>query len=159
MNILFRFENIAALLILFVPFTLFAQNEAASDNTGYNTYLDSLNLGKELTISIEKNIPVKQDKKVEQEVKSVNTVKRSVVPNGFRIQILASTQVDAVREKKEELEEQILLPLYISFNSPYYKLLAGNFTSRDKAEKALVSIKESGIPDAWIISSEVFVKE
>lgn len=158
MNNLFQLVITLLFLSLVTPFNAFC-----------GTYLDTLNIGKELAVIFDEEEKVEKKTEVKytepssdsKQLKSESTqaVQRSVVPNGFRIQILASSSVDAVREKKNELEEVILLPMYISFKSPYYKLLAGNFTDRESAEKALAGVKEQGLTDAWIISSEVFKKE
>lgn len=166
MNNLYRLIITLLMFTLFFTGIVFSQDSTSLPKTGLPTYLDTLNIGKELIVSFPKKENTVENKSVEEnneDKKAVSNeplkISRSVIPNGFRIQILASSSVDAIKEKKAELEEQILLPMYISFKSPYYKLLAGNFTDRESAEKALAGIKDQGLTDAWIVSSEVFKKE
>jgi septal ring-binding cell division protein DamX len=69
----------------------------------------------------------------------------------FRIQCMASTQMDALQDAKKALESKSSYPVMVFANPPYFKLLVGEFSSRQDAERALYDIKGLGYPDAWIV--------
>ena len=117
------------------------------------TYLDTLNRGKEISL-ISDTISTGLSEK-----KDAPPAGKKIVPEGYRIQVLALTSMEAARAKKSAIESKLQLDVYIDFDKPYYKMYVGNYTNRKDAEKALNMIKESGYPDAWIVKSKVFVDE
>jgi hypothetical protein len=117
------------------------------------TYLDTLNRGKEVSL-IRDDISTGLSEK-----KDAPPAGKKILPEGYRIQVLALTSMEAARAKKSAIESKLQLDVYIDFDKPYYKMYVGNYTSRKDAEKALSMIKESGYPDAWIVKSKVFVDE
>ena len=119
----------------------------------FETYLDTLNRGKEISL-ISDTISTGLSEK-----KDTAPAGKKVVPEGYRIQVLALTSMEAARAKKSAIESDLQLDVYIDFDKPYYKMYVGNYTSRKDAEKALNMIKESGYPDAWIVKSKVFIDE
>ncbi len=122
------------------------------------TYLDTLNQGQELSLTDKKMPPsdVKEEK-VKVEKSDVEEIKNKV--DGFRIQLMASTDIEKLRAKKDAIESELNLKIYIEHDEPYYKVYAGDFTKRGKADKALVKVKESGYPDAWIVRTKVIVND
>lgn len=117
------------------------------------TYLDTLNRGKEISL-ISDTISTGISKK-----KDVAPEGKESIPNGYTIQVLALTSMEAARAKKSAIESELKLDVYIDFDKPYYKMYVGNYTNRKDAEKALNMIKEYGYTDAWIVKSKVFVDE
>lgn len=111
------------------------------------TFLDTLNRGNEIGLKISDSerasMPVSNTAMNQNE---------SVIR--YKIQLFASSQIETVRDQKREMEEKIDLPLSISFEAPYYKLLAGNFTQRASAEDNLKKLKKLGYTDAWIITTK-----
>ncbi len=121
--------------------------------TGDATYLDTLNQNKEVALA-------KTDFSeagLSAPSPSENTAKRQV--DGFRVQCFASSSIDAVREKKKEVESKTGLAAYIAYAEPYYKLHLGDFTSREKAEQGLQKIKRAGYADAWIVRSKIMTPQ
>ena len=117
----------------------------------YETYLDTLNRGKEMSLtndSIITGISRKEDSAPEG---------KKILPDGYRIQLMALSSMEAVRDKKSIAEEELQLKVYIDYDKPYYKVYVGDYINRKDAEKALNIIKQSGYPDAWIVKSKVFV--
>ena len=115
------------------------------------TYLDTLNRGKEMSLisdSISTGLSRKED--------SAPSGKK-IAPKGYRIQLMALSSMEAVREKKSIIEEDLQLKVYVDYDKPYYKVYVGDYIKRKHAEKALNEIKQSGYPDAWIVKSKVFV--
>lgn len=120
---------------------------------GAATYLDTLNAGQELSIAAE-DLATRESSMRRKSGASGDS--REVTPDGFRIQILASTSLETIREKKLRIESGLVMRAYVGFEEPYYKLCVGDFPGRDEAEEALVRIREQGYPDAWIVHSKVF---
>ena len=77
------------------------------------------------------------------------------VVDGFRIQILASSDIERARVEKKNMESHTRQPLYIVFDSPYYKLQVGDFARRSQAEDFLADLRKSGYNDAWIVAARV----
>lgn len=119
------------------------------------TFLDTLNTESELhLIILDSNllvIPTKKDKKSKSQKK--------IEKEGYRIQLIASSSIEAMRDKKKEVESKLRLSAYISYDPPFYKLYVGDFISRRSAEKARVKIERKGYPDAWIVKSKILVSK
>ncbi len=115
------------------------------------TFLDTLNRGKEISLS-EKDISTLAvtDKSVQSPKAEEETATR------FRIQILASSQVETVRVEKKTVEAQTTLPVFMSLEQPYYKLYIGDFSTKAEAEAKLPEIKKKGYQDAWIVRTRAF---
>ena len=138
---------------------------AADNKPPSLTFLDTLNKGRELAITGADYPPPPGQATATvvvpppPGVNSADTaagkkeIKREagVVPSRFRIQILASSHEYQVKQEKNRLAAKTKLPLIISFESPYYKLLAGDFVQRSEAENYLAQIKQLGYNDAWIV--------
>ena len=125
-----------------------AQEATESDNGEVSmTFLDSLNRGREIAVSI--------DTAEEAETVSppAETQKQSS-DDSFRIQIAASTQIESLHGEKEKLRSSTSLPVAILYDNPFYKLFAGTFQTRSDAESELPQIKELGYEDAWIVNTE-----
>ncbi len=112
------------------------------------TYLDELNKGKELSINSYK---VDRVRKQTPEVSASGDKGES--RSGFKIQLVASTSISSVRSAKKDAESKLSIPCFILFQSPYYKLAAGSFKTREEAEQKLEEIQGMGYPDAWIIKT------
>ncbi len=124
-----------------------------SKKTVQETYLDTLNRGREVSLVPDSSatlLPAKKD--------TIPSGKK-VFPEGFRIQLLASSSIEAVRAKKRTIEEELALTVYVDFDAPYYKVYVGDYKTRKEAEAALLKIKQAGYPDAWIVKAQVFVDQ
>jgi hypothetical protein len=126
------------------------------------TFLDTLNRGRELMIvhpdSFRQSVTAKAAaseyggvSQTEGGELMLDTREAGVVPSRYMVQVLASTSQVQVKQEKKKLAAKIKLPLFISFESPYYKLLAGNASQRGEAENILAQIKQLGYNDAWIV--------
>jgi hypothetical protein len=82
------------------------------------------------------------------------TTDPTVLISGFRVQMLATTDID---EANAEAEATLVGEwLYITFDPPAYKLRAGNFLVRDDAEEYAKFLQENGYPDSWVVPEKVF---
>lgn len=89
---------------------------------------------------------VNQDSRVERLMQKQRDVyAASNTMNGFRIQIfmeIGNEAVDHANVVKAEFEEQYPgLPIYLSYEQPYYRLRVGDFRNRVEAEKYLRILK------------------
>jgi hypothetical protein len=75
---------------------------------------------------------------------------------GFRVQIFASTSIDAANQKKAEAEA--LFPnewFYLHYDPPTYKVRAGNFQQRYEADRFVRQVAEQGFKEAWAVPEKV----
>ncbi len=151
-------------LMIFLNFLLFNtifSNMRISEKTEFNntimdvpvTYLDTLNQDKEISLNID-SLPSNNTF-----LENRTITKEKKVVKGFRIQIVASRSKDMVENKKMDVKSKIDMEIYIKYESPYYKMYAGDFTDREIANEALKRVKKAGYSDAWIVKSQVFVNE
>jgi hypothetical protein len=154
--------RIVLLIALTVISFVSAISAGSEDQKAPLTFLDSLNSGKELIVAIPDSarqsatlMPVSTGSGAEDQFDGGNAAmeqrEAGVVPSRFMVQVLASTSQQQVTLEKRNLAAKIKLPLSISYEAPYYKLLAGNVSQRDEAENILAQIKKLGYNDAWIV--------
>jgi hypothetical protein len=79
------------------------------------------------------------------------------VASGFRVQLLATTDVDEANALKADAEAAFAGEwFYVIFDPPTYKLRAGNFVEREEAEAYAKLLQDSGYSDAWVVPEKVF---
>jgi len=124
------------------------------------TYIDTLNAGRELAVS-EKEVTPAAAQIFEPVAAPAATVPAAAQTDRgapaaevYRIQVLASSQIDMIRSEKRNLESRTTQPVYITFSAPFYKLLVGDFTDRAAAEKHCTELKNQGYGDAWIVRGQ-----
>ena len=78
------------------------------------TFLDTLNKGKELHLSNADIISISQPQQ-----KTVPQGKKEV-PKGYRIQLMASSSEETVRNKKKSIEKELRIDVYIVFDEPNF---------------------------------------
>ncbi len=76
---------------------------------------------------------------------------------GFRVQLM-STQNLLQAISAKAMADTLLsgYNVYIVYDSPYYKVRAGDFHARYEANRALSYIADHGFPDAWSVPDNVF---
>jgi len=114
---------------------------------GGQTFLDTLNRGREIALSAGDlpNLEV---------VPAVSFSSEKIVAGEprFRIQILASSQIDMARREKVNAESKIKQPVLMASEQSLYKVYVGDFKTRAEAEAALPEIRKQGYKDAWVVS-------
>jgi len=76
---------------------------------------------------------------------------------GFRVQLSADSSWSEARDNYYQAQTGITLPLYLMYHDPWWKLLAGDFISREEAAKSRHLLTSRGWSDAWIVDSPVIV--
>ena len=89
---------------------------------------------------------VNQDSRIERLMRKQRDVyAANSTMNGFRVQIfmeIGNEAVDHARVVKKNFEDQYPgLPIYLSYEQPYYRLRVGDFRNRIEAEKYLRILK------------------
>ncbi len=86
---------------------------------------------------------------------------QAVRNNGYRIQIFSSRDVREAEAYKVAFEEWASLELepntvfsYVLYKQPFYRVHAGDFRSRNKAQEFANRVKER-FPDAWVVVDQV----
>lgn len=92
------------------------------------------------------SLRIKQDDRIERLMKRQRDIYAvSNTMNGFRVQIfmeIGNEAVDHANVVKQEFEELYPeLPIYLSYEQPYYRLRVGDFRNRVEAEKYLRLLK------------------
>lgn len=128
-----------------------AANDKEPRTEASATFLDTLNKGKEISITDKDLSPVIPES---TDVPGTQAASDAGI-DGFRIQCLASSQIEKIRSEKKLLEGKIKYSVYIIFNAPYYKLLIGDFVKRGDADIVTAKLKEMGYSDAWVIRSKI----
>ncbi len=127
---------------------------ALNDKAAGETFLDTLNRGREACLS---------DKDFNPIIPETTTVSdksgAAEAPNGFRVQCFASSQIERARAEQKAIESKVRYPVYIVFAAPYYKLLVGDFVKRAEADAAAAKMKELGYADAWVMRTKVWTKQ
>lgn len=83
---------------------------------------------------------------------------QELVP-GWRVQICALTDESAARKMQQRaddvFEKYQSFKVYLTYDSPYYKVRIGDFTSRAEADRLLKIANQKGFPDAWVVRTNV----
>lgn len=133
------------------------QNQTASQadsnrSPAQTTYLDSLNHGREVLLA-PREAAASNDVGVESV--AAGQPDKSGPSSAFRIQCVASSQVESIRVAKKDLEGKISYPVSIVFAAPFYKLMVGSFDRRIDADSAVAKLRGLGYSDAWVVSPKV----
>jgi hypothetical protein len=130
---------------------LYAMGDKPQTRT--ETFLDSLNRGHELSLADRDFSPMIVESTVAAAPQAAAGA--ADAPNGYRVQVIASSQIEKVRSEQKSLESRVSYPLYIIATPPYYKLLAGDFVKRSEADAAVAKLKELGYADAWVVRTKI----
>lgn len=95
----------------------------------------------------------------EENIPIENQLLENKLIEGFRIQLLSTKDLESANRSKAMAQERFShLPLkfYLEFDSPYYKVRAGDFKTREEAESMRGIIRSRGYPQAWIVKTKVW---
>jgi hypothetical protein len=114
---------------------------------GGQTFLDTLNRGREIALSA-------SDLPTLEVVPAVSFSSEKIVAGEtrFRIQIMALSQIDMARREKVNAESVLKKPVFMASEQSFYKLYVGDFKTKAEADAALPEIKKLGYKEAWVVS-------
>ncbi len=69
---------------------------------------------------------------------------------GYRVQIMIGKDEEKIQEEKKKVIFKFHYPVYVEFETPYYKIRIGDFTDQDEAVRVREEAKRKGYPDAFI---------
>ncbi|MBX2992860.1 MAG: SPOR domain-containing protein [Bacteroidetes bacterium] len=99
---------------------------------------------------------LREEKEGKQSSLESATLEPAVVVQGYRVQLLATPEIDEANIAKAQAEAAFPGEwFYIAFDPPTYKLRAGNFLTRAEAEAYSRVLVEKGYADAWIVPDRV----
>jgi hypothetical protein len=87
--------------------------------------------------------------------KTEKSLNQGEMVQGFRIQLMATTDENQAREIKKNAMVKLQGKTYLAFEGAQYKIRLGDFLTRDEAKSALEDIVKNGYPDAWIVRCQV----
>ena len=80
--------------------------------------------------------------------------------NGFRVQIIATQDLEKATLLEEEAKSQFSVnghKTYLVFEAPLYKIRLGDFTSRNQADELKIQALKYGYREAFIVRTKVTV--
>jgi hypothetical protein len=80
---------------------------------------------------------------------------KSIIVEGFRIQLFATRDRFNAEKFKIDLGNIYDKKIYVIFEAPNYKVRIGNFIDRNRAEKVRSEFSKKGYPSAWIIRAKI----
>lgn len=85
-------------------------------------------------------------------------IRRTRETRGYRVQ-LANVMSEERARSIEMHAKSLFENIYITFQSPTYKVRAGDFTQRSDADRAAQEAKAMGFRGAWVVPDRVLVVE
>ena len=120
--------------------------------------VDSMLLGKNIFTLMGPGVKVDQSAEVKQAMTQYVAKNASKSLSGYRIRVFYDNSPQA-RTRSEAIENSLLEQypghkVYRSFESPNYKVLIGNFRSKDEALRMFNALKKT-YPTAYIIKDNI----
>ena len=110
-------------------------------------------------IEINPNIVIHKEAKLDTLIQIQQSfLEKNQKLDGWRVQIFfeggnKSYQL-ALNKKSSFIANHPEIPVYLTFNAPYYKVRVGNFRSRSEAEILLKELKEN-YPNAFLVKTVI----
>ena len=101
----------------------------------------------------------------DQQIKNNEKLKTEAILkqiNGFRVQILATQNIETASLFEQEANERFQhqeQKIYLVFEAPLYKIRVGDCKDRNKAEIVRDLAKEYGYREAFIVKSKIQISE
>jgi cell division septation protein DedD len=74
---------------------------------------------------------------------------------GFRVQLVAAGSREDAERIAREARTRLAVPVYVEFESPFYKVRAGDFTDRAQALQLRDRARSYGYPEAWVVTTTI----
>jgi hypothetical protein len=76
---------------------------------------------------------------------------------GYRVQLFVSTNYYEALAARDSAATKLSEDIYFDYEQPYYKIRAGNFTERQRADDVRDRAKTLGYSDAWVVQTKVMI--
>jgi len=89
-----------------------------------------------------------------------NTTDSQKEVNGFRVQIIATQNLEKATLLEEEAKNQFAMSghkTYLVFEAPLYKIRLGDFTTRNQADELKIQALRYGYREAFIVRTKIMV--
>ena len=77
------------------------------------------------------------------------------VTDGFRVQVLASKSMTKADSLSAILNTALEDSVYVIYETPNYKVRAGDFVVREDADKMRLQLQNMGYRSAWVLSTRI----
>jgi len=94
---------------------------------------------------------------VEPTVQTPAAEQQAQMERGFRVQIFAGGGRGDADQVAIQARTRTQDPVYVQFESPYYKVRVGDFQDRAKALEMRDRLRGYGYPQAWVVTTQVNV--
>ncbi len=72
----------------------------------------------------------------------------------YRVQIFASPDADAAERVRAEIQARFGVPASVTFQSPYYKVRAGDCPTNDACRELQEKLRSAGYSTVWIVQDQ-----
>jgi len=135
----------------------------SGENVKMNEEFDPLSLDDDdISIDIDKAAgtekteqPASSDIQYNNPVSTDLTSGEDKTVQGFRVQLLATSDEEMAREEKKRAVFKFEDKVYLIFDAPMYKIRVGDCLTRKEAEELKKQAVSQGFTDAWIVPSQV----
>jgi hypothetical protein len=106
-----------------------------------------------------KSIEQPSDLPPEENIPAESLLQENKLIEWFRLQLLSTKDLASATRAKAMAQEQfsdLQLKFYLEFDSPYYKVRAGDFKTREEANALRGTVRSRGYPQAWIVKTKVW---
>ena len=79
----------------------------------------------------------------------------ALAPNGYRVQIFATTDAAAAESMRHDIEVRLGTKAYVEFQAPYHKVRVGNCTTHEACRDLQTRLQQAGYASVWIVPSPV----
>lgn len=121
------------------------------DITPYKTKLDIVDSAQKSN-KVETEMWVEYDR---AETKNTNTQLSAKIMQGFRVQVTSTDNLDEANTIKSDVYFKIKLPVYIIYDSPFYKVRAGDFLDMNRAKDLNFKLNQLGYKDTRVVQDSV----
>jgi hypothetical protein len=131
--------------------------------TEYDESFDPLTLkDDDITDELKKSAPLADpENKIDGKVE-IKSVLSPATVQGYRVQIIATRDIESATLTRQKAEEQFSTTdhkSYLIYEAPQFKIRLGDAATREEAEEIRNLAREYGYRGAFIVRSEVTVRE
>jgi hypothetical protein len=90
---------------------------------------------------------------------SSDTITNFVDKEGFRVEVLATDDLDEANNMRSELRFRLRQNVYIIFDPPFYRVRIGDYETRNAAENQTFKLRQLGYQESRVISDIIKIPE